>query len=489
MATTERPPWIITEQRDFTGGENLKLLPSFVKPNQLVLAQNCVLTAEGVLETRPGKTRVNNVSLGAGPILGAWRFAKEDGSKYLVVQHGTSLYATEWDGATPFETFGTAVKSGLTANAKLRGVVWKDNLLLTNGVDNPFRFDGTSCTDLAGTPPKSKVIAIYGSRVWFVDEAYPSQIRFSGLEDFDTWDALDLIKIRDADGDRIRNLLPQNGGLVILKDSSAWVLYGTSRFDIRVSTSPLADFIGSASFDGAINYGLFLGQDNLYTVSLNALEPMPETHTPLIERLTAAQKAAVVAGVHPLTRRALFHLPTGATIVADFKYNAITQWLGLNASCFAVASAAGDDGALLIGDASNGLVYRLAGDDDDDGAAIDTFIKESYRDYDTPRQKVWRYFKPDIDLLTAGDNYDVLLKYDVDYKRFSNLEIQGGPLDNTLVWDGGDWDAQEWGPGVTAVEPFWLHQARGQRISFELRTAGRIRFRGYTTKFREAGAI
>ena len=67
--------WQVSRFRDFTGGENRNILPEFLKANQLSLAKNCVMTGEGTLETRTGKTQVFTTSLGTNSITSVHRFA------------------------------------------------------------------------------------------------------------------------------------------------------------------------------------------------------------------------------------------------------------------------------------------------------------------------------------------------------------------------------------------------------------------------------
>ena len=71
---------MIFEQRSFIGGENLRLFPDYMGENQVIRAKNMTLTDEGWLETRFVKVPINTTSFGACPVLGVWRYVKEDGS-------------------------------------------------------------------------------------------------------------------------------------------------------------------------------------------------------------------------------------------------------------------------------------------------------------------------------------------------------------------------------------------------------------------------
>lgn len=479
--------WRIHRQRDFTGGENRYIVPEMMKDNQLIIAQNCAMTADGLLETRRGKTKLNANSLGTGGVISVHRYAKESGTKYLVVQHGTSLYATTWDGSSTFSGFGAAIKTGLNA-AKLRGRVWKDVLILTNGVDNPFLFNGTTCTDLAGTPPKSKLIAVYGGRLWFVDAANPNQLRFSGLENYGTWDALDVIKLRDGDGDVITGLSPQLGGLIVTKTRSVWPIYGTSRSDIRIPEQPLSSSVGCVATDTLIDDGLFLGSDNFYRFALNGIEEVADTHRSVISSLTVSEAAASFAVLTPFEKRVTVGLGNGGYLNLEGRYNGITTWSSLNAGCFAVCDAKDDDGMLIIGDKSNGFIYKLDNDASDDGVQITTDIWTAYDDFETTRKKVWRHFIPEIEPLGAA-NYLIYLKHDIDYGNNAGLFSINRSTIDILDWNVDNWMEAYWGTTQRFTDPYYMHGARGNRISFRVTTGNRIKFLGYSTKYREAGPI
>lgn len=483
---TDTDGWDVFEQNDFSGGENRQLLPEFIKPNQLQLARNMVMTEEGVLETRLGKSEINTTSLGAGGIISAFRYAKEDGSNYLVVQHGTSLYSYAWDGSSQFSSFGAAVKTGLTASAKLRGGVWKDQLILSNGSDNIFRFDGSAVNDLADTPPKSFLVAFYAGRMFIVDVDNPNWIWFSELEDYDTWPILNLIKVRDADGDFITGISAQAGGLVIAKNKSTFVLYGTNKTNMRLSDGPIAE-VGCTSYDGMLDQGIMVAKDNWYAFNMSEATSLPETHSSLLDFLTATQQTQIVAQAQVSKQRAYYHLPNEEIVVFDAKRNAITSWTGLNVGCMAQANAEGDGGALLIGDADNGIMYQLTGDDDD-GTAIDTVWKTAFNDMNQWREKEWAYFKPEIDILDETGSYEIYAKYDIDYSRVKGLTSFTGPLTDYLEWGTDNWGEAKWGTGNDSIdEPYWFDSSRGKRISFEIKTGNRIRIKGYDTRYRAAG--
>lgn len=495
--TGEAGPWHVVRQRDFTGGENKLLLPEFVQQNQLITAQNCELTPEGIPQTRKGKTRLTEVSLGSGGIKAMFIYAKEDGTVYLCCHHETSFYAVKWDGYSKV-TFPAAIKTGITGDA-LQGEVWKDVLILSNGTVDPFKFDGTVCSDLSGTPPKFKIFTVYANRLWVVDASNPNIIRFSDLEDYDGWDALNIIKVRDADGDEITGLIRQPGGLIITKYNSVWPLYGTSIDNLRVGPTPIEENAGCVAGLTLINggnYGLFLGDNGFYSFDLTSVTPVFYTHRDVIKALTKTQKKLSFGVAQPAERRAFINLPTGSTLAiieqqrmeSNQPYYAMYTWKGLNAGCFVVADAPSLSGELLIGDADEGHIYILNNNIDDDGTPIETIIKTAYDDQGSVNNKVWRRCDPEIELVNTG-SYMYQMSHDVDYKKLTGLALFQNTEDRVLDWDLDDWDASFWGYNRERVSEPYFFEARGHRISFEIKSSTRIKFLGFTTKYRETSYL
>lgn len=502
---------MIFSQRNFKGGENLQIYPEYLRENQVLRALNMNLTDGGQLETRFGKDKINTTSFGASPILGVWRYVKEDGSKFLVVHHNTSLYAAAWtDLNAPIASWST-VQTGLTTD-KLTGLVWKNLLILSNGSNAPFYFNGVSCANLGGSPPNFKVFTIYAGRIWCVDAANGSWIRFSGLEDMNSWDALDVINVRDQDGDRIRGLQPIEGGLGILKDTSVWPLYGSSRADLRLGLTPIDDTVGCYGNEASLPQGVFFSGENIYQFGLSAVSAVADSHTPIFKSLTETEKRACFFGVQPNIKRGILYIPAKDTaVVLDGRNQGITTWEGLNANCFAVADGVGDDHRLILGDATAGNIYMLTGSTDE-GAAIGWKVKLPYNDHATTRDKIWRMFKADVVLrqssgeimdgaggyigdgyggtISGGNSvpYSLTLGYDLDYKNQTGTQTFQGVANNKSAWESDDWESAYWG---FQAEPdtleYWIHGVRGESCSFEISGQERALIKEVRTQFSPIG--
>jgi len=479
-------PWDNRSYRNFSGGENLKIGPEFIGDNEVINAINCIISSEAPLITRDGKTRLNPTSLGSGPILSILRYTKTNGTKFLLVQHGTSLYAPTWDGVSDITNFGAAIKTGLTAGLKLRGRIWKDVVILTNGEDTVFYFNGTSCTDIPSAPLSPKFV-VYANRLWGWEG---NALKFCELEDYTDWPALNIILIRDDDGDYITNLSPQPGGMVIFKQNSAWSMYGTNRQNINIPEAPISSRIGCISYDSLVDDGVVMGKDNLYTFNLTGMRPFKETHTPLIKNMTIAQRKNVHMVLHTVENRILVFLGDNQelTLVIHGEFNsAITTWRNINASCFELVDNADDEEILLIGDATNGIIYKNEGQNDD-GTLIETRIKSHYNDYDINLDKIWRLFQLEIDVVDDIDPVRFYLGYDVDYSRFGGMMTQSYNK-NLLDWGIDAWGTANWGSNYRIKEEMWMGDVRGSRISFEIVVYHRIKLSGWSTRLRPAGVL
>lgn len=481
------PTWRTVRYQDFTGGENRAASLDLIEPNQIFLGMNCTMASDGSLETRKGKVKINTASLGAGAILSVFRWATEAGGKFLTVQHGTALYNVSWDGVSAVASFGTAVKTSLTAATKLRGIVWLNKLHLFNGTQNNFSFDGaTTCTDHGGTPPKSKYAKIYAGRMWINDVANPNLIRFSNLETFATWDALDVIKFRDGDGDIITGIAAQPGGLVIFKNTSIWTMYGTNNNDIRVEM--LSDTIGCVASDSILDHGFFAGVDNFYRFSLSEVTPYAPVHKPYLSKMTVAENALIVAAYLPFDQRIIVRMTTAIYLCFE-RSGAVFTWSGLNPQCLDACTISGDDGTLLVGDATNGIVYRLGSLEDDAGTSIPTDMRIAYNDMSMPQDKIFRAIRPRLEISyprTAKPN-NATVMYDID-NLLLGYEQTTPTFDNKLVWGIGHWGEKDW-------KAYFLYDSnsvfyfseRGRFIMIRIVSESRIKIKSLELKFRKIG--
>ena len=57
------------------------------------------------------------------------------------------------------------------------------------------------------------------------------------------------------------------------------------------------------------------------------------------------------------------------------------------------------------------------------------------------------------------------------------------------MWAREAWGAGAWGKPTRNPDTFFLHSAKGDKISFKIEATNRFRFNGYITKYRDTGAL
>lgn len=113
--------------------------------NGLYDARN-IFDNKGVTETRNGIKRYNSTSL-SGSTLSVSYFKTAAGTRYKIVKVGTVLYSVAASGAP------TAIKTGLSAGTKHRGVTLNDRHVVAIESDGLFSWNGTTFTQLGQAVP------------------------------------------------------------------------------------------------------------------------------------------------------------------------------------------------------------------------------------------------------------------------------------------------------------------------------------------------
>ncbi|MBP7118926.1 hypothetical protein KBA63_02460 [Candidatus Woesebacteria bacterium] len=153
-------------------------------------------------------------------------YKKKNGTAYFLSATGTKLQRYD---------FGTSAWVDLsptfTANAKFGFVVYDDNLYGSNGVEDYFKWDGTTFTTYASAP-KGNILEIYEDRVFVSGvTAEPLSIYPSNVGDPTTFTPTDVIKPLGTDA--VTNLKNYYGLLLIFKQNTIWKI--TYQYDQVVS--------------------------------------------------------------------------------------------------------------------------------------------------------------------------------------------------------------------------------------------------------------
>lgn len=174
-------------------------------------------------KTREGRSLLGD-KVGSSMILGLSHYYKADGTKKLICGAG-DVWKVYNEGTNKWED----LKSGLTGGNPYNAVTFNNLHIITNGVDNVQRYDGTSITDLGGNPPKGRYISSAYQRVAITGISdNPHWIRFSDIANPEEWIDGDsaTIPVNDKDGDKITWAQLYKANWIIWKRNSFFELHG-----------------------------------------------------------------------------------------------------------------------------------------------------------------------------------------------------------------------------------------------------------------------
>ena len=219
------------EIRDFFQGYLDAIDDNLLPENATRDCKNFVSRAVGEMEVRPGQKRLNTTSLG-GPIKGLHTFYDINNNRKLIAAANGSVGVIDL-------TTGvfTAIKTGLDASANVHFETCVNYMVSFNGVDAPWKYDGTTVTALANTPVDGKFCVLHKEKLFTVPASDPSLLKWSNSFQPEVYEAVNYWPVLKGDGDVITNLMSHFGQLVIFKRYSINVLSGTSMDDFSLDTT------------------------------------------------------------------------------------------------------------------------------------------------------------------------------------------------------------------------------------------------------------
>lgn len=187
----------------------------------LVDAENVTYELDGGVRKIGGTSKLNSSVLASGAeIMGLcdfWRMGTAGtGTQQRVVHAGTIIAADAADG-----TFST-IRSGRTEDAIPSYTTFREKLIIasTSTTDNPQSYDGSTCADLSGSPPRFSFSAVHKNRLWAAgNAALPSRLYYCAQLDETDWSGATAgyIDIDPDDGDRITAIASHKNDLWVFK--------------------------------------------------------------------------------------------------------------------------------------------------------------------------------------------------------------------------------------------------------------------------------
>ena len=375
-------------------------------------------------------------------VKGLFRGYFSDGSKVTMWAVGTTVYS--YDDSTV-----TVVNSGMSALATDYWFAQADDYVFySNGVDAPRKWDGTTDSVIAGSPPIFKQMIVHKNRLWGVVKDEPTKLFFSDETAYDTYTSTNFLYVPAPKTlDPITGLDIIQDNLIVWTRNNKYVVYG----------SDLTNFIvrKASGFKGAVNdrvvksyqnYAFSLSDDGVYMFNGNTDKLISAKIKSKIDAISDKTKCTAVIKDN---KYYLFYPSAGQgfnnrCLVYDMVYE---SWWEDDSTPYghAIRFSGGADSEELVF-AHNQAGFLVFGDTgtSDMGKRIDFEYRTKYFSYKHPsRYKRLRAFFPQFGPQEL--TYDIAVSHDVDFRDAvvgANVSTGGAGY----TWGGGGtWGAANWG--------------------------------------------
>jgi hypothetical protein len=167
---------------------------------------------------------------GVGKVQGIYNFQELDGTLHTLAFANADMYEYNW-GTSTWSVVDLGVQGVTVAPAaKLSFANSRGRLIVTDGVNKPWMWDGASTYTVLSAAPIANMCAVYYDRVFFFDSP-ASNIKFEWSNPADPTLGYDAAgqswEFVQTDAGPVRGMAPLNNTLVILKEDSASYLRGS----------------------------------------------------------------------------------------------------------------------------------------------------------------------------------------------------------------------------------------------------------------------
>lgn len=410
---------------DFSGGMNNKLEGNLIQSNQCVDVQNFICTTIGRIEKRYGQAKVVSTALG-GAVQGmhGFYYGATPTRKLICAANGSVYYLDS-------SAWSAAFKTGLAASSKVDFITFNDYMISMNGVEAPWKYDGTTATALANAPAAGKCPVIHKEKLFCISD--DETINWSNSFLPETWTGTDVWKFDTGDGDKLTSIWSTRRCLYACKQRKIFSLFGSSLLDFRAETSePNHGVVGLRAAVVREPYFYFIDADGIYefdgmTATNMTADSIPDTW----ESINKAYLANAVAGYNYLLNHLWFHVPEGAdttngtTLVLDLNYSGggkYSWWIFRGISANSMLEYDTGSGLKVYTGTTTGFVMEQNYSTySDAGTAITSYIVDrNFDDGDPVREKKIRK----VFAVDANGLNDTTFQYRTNYGAYASPTAQ-----------------------------------------------------------------
>jgi hypothetical protein len=385
-------------------------------------------------------------------------------TRHLLNVTGSKLYKMDdLDGTWDDITGGVSITSGSHCDCENAF----NTVYMTNGVDAPFKWAGTSTASIMAVPTgltTAKQVCLFNNylflgNVTVSSTTYPTRIYWSHIRDANTWDSDQWIEVGMNDGQPITALMVLQDRLVVYKTRSIYNVFFTGDADFPFimpgggkSNSPVG-CIAPFSVQEVENGHVFLAADGLYYYDgLNAYKLSHKIFKTLDQDMNKTKFDEAVSCVYKDKNRYMLSIPSSGqtnknrVIVWDWFNNAFSLYTGMYPAAMAEVFVDGFQERICFSDYL-GYTYRMdTGTDDypsDTQTAIDAYYYTNWKTFDDLCDQkgiphVYIYYQSSSSILTFAYSYDFQItdQYTQTVSLSTGTAVYGTAIYGTDVYSG-----------------------------------------------------
>jgi hypothetical protein len=425
-----------------------------------------------------------SAAVASKPIRGLTRFYNTSGSnQWVACCSGRVHFGTSKLSSYLTQTF--------TVDADMQFEVFKDTLLMFNGVDKyKSKLRSKSDSSAWTNCPATSIVRPWQDRLWCVPTGSAYIVRHtSAVGSDDAWVASDYFAVGRQDGGDIIALEVFQGNLIILKTTGIYVLVGTAPENYQLERMSKHGCIARRSVVVGDTGIIYLSPDGVRLFDGMNSTLLSETEQYKVDILGAMNMNAVndVAAVYFDRKYILGYDDSGASTVRNnytFVYNFLTgTWTkyDIGANAFFKTLGSNEDLDLYFGSSLSGFVYKMFTGTTDDGVgqtsatnAISARYLTKGFDFSSQYQDLGAAQKQIRNVLVQGNlpsgTIDAVVRVDDGATYTKTFQVRA-QAELTSLWDVMIWDVDNWGSNIkrfSRQESLGV-RAQGHKVSLELK--------------------
>jgi hypothetical protein len=328
----ELGPWKAVNRAD---GSRPPLDTLYAAYNGMILPSD---TGAGIM-VRPGLDKISATALGSGSTrVGqlVFQYNTSDGTRRTLAIAGGKFYVLTWDGTVPgagswaeaITAGGFAAATGgavtLSTTARCYACVCGNKLIVSDGTNTPFMWDGTTVTKLTNAPIFYGQPVVYGAKVFAIKNTELDTIVWSEENDptigYETGGYNNSWTLSQTGSENLVALGSTNEALYFFRRDSVGAIHGAVNPDFQTSATrdSVSTVIGCGSPGGVLVYDKWVwfldmrGRIHRFAPG-GAIEPIWEQHAADSTLWEDAKGLNLQSGSVPITE--LGYLPVATDLV------------------------------------------------------------------------------------------------------------------------------------------------------------------------------